>query len=608
MTNTDQNRLSISFVSYLLSCALLAFVAGGCENPEGPVKPNTAPDTRLANVPANDTIAKYILQGAIPEETLYWVGDDPDGYVIAFRYSWTDVYGGTSSPNDTVTLLNLTTIGETPLDTLVIVSEFTARNPGSLFRIYNFLATLDPNDAGTLDRIIDSLSTLRPFTLPYPSGAILTDSIRGADPLNNEAPTKGIFIFDSPADSNLHKFQVWAVDNSGAIDPTPATLHFWTLPSPGLIVEIEAGPTLSTNAYVLRYPTERNPGLLFQFDGEDVSTDQRDFSWVVDDTVNWSAWDPQDYAVVSALNFQETGSDTHTFYLRGRNRWGVISPTVSRMFTASVPAIDDPNWPKKTLVMINCRILPGAPTPNWMPPVDTTAVKDFYIEVLDSLGKTLGTNYDTWVNASHTSYAFPTRDVLSQYTSILLLSEQELPFLGSGSQGKIVQAKQDLLEEYLNIGGKLIFSSPPAIRFSLTPYDVFADAFLHVLTDSSATPFPFLQNGAYDFVGAVGKLGYPSVSLDTAKTATFPAEADGAIKNIALNYPRGFGQTIFEFDSKSGDPVFDNAPLGVRYLAPPALPPARETYSVVYFGFPLYYLKMSDVIAVLGKAFEDINE
>jgi hypothetical protein len=90
--------------------------------------------------------------------------------------------------------------------------------------------------------------------------------------------------------------------------------------------------------------------------------------------------------------------------------------------------------------------------------------------------------------------------------------------------------------------------------------------------------------------------------------ADFPPEANGLFKNIALNFPRGFGQSIYEFDSASDSTLFENSPLGVRYLAPPAIPPTRQTFSCVYFGFPLYYMNKSDVIAALRKAFEDINE
>ena len=250
---------SLSSVLFLVLTGVLAVVFVSCENPEGALNGNSAPDTRIANVPVNDTIALYIDRGAIPQQTLYWVGDDPDGFLIGFRYTWTDIYDGTENPTDTINILNLATIAGLTLDTLATIPDITLNSPGAMFRIYNYIATLDPEDA-VIRTIRDSLLTLRPFLVPYPSGYIATDWLQGADPLFLETPNKGIFLFDSPADSNMHRFEVWSIDNNEVIDPTPAKVHFWTLESPGLTVSISGGPTTASAAYVLRYPTERTPG------------------------------------------------------------------------------------------------------------------------------------------------------------------------------------------------------------------------------------------------------------------------------------------------------------------------------------------------------------
>jgi len=622
MTKTvmPRNLLHVIRLRLTLSLLFVAVCVGiwSCENPEGELNPNAFPETRLANLPPNDTIAQYINQGVIPEQTVFWLGDDADGYVIAYHYTWTTFAVDNATPGDTltvpgrtVTILNLAAIAGTALDTLAIVPDPASgqtRMPGSLFRIYNFMATLDPDDLETRNRIDDSLGTGRVFAVPYPTGTISGDSLVGADPLNNETPTKGVFIFDSPGDQNLHRFLVSAIDNSETIDPTPAVVNFWTLPSPGLTVFISTGPTVSSSPFVLRYPTDKSPGLVFTFGGIDPSTSDRDYSWSVDDTSGWSVWDGGAAATITAIQFEETGSDTHMFFLRGRNRWGVISPVATRQFRASVPPIDSLGWTKKTLVINNCRIT-SPPSPVWMPPVDSALVNEFYRGVMDSLGKTLGVDYDLYVTSGN-AYRFPTRDVLAKYTSILLLSEQELPNSGLGAQTRIDAGKQALLVEYLNIGGKLIFSGSPNIKlmFGLatsTAWDVLGNSVFHILTAVSTPRFPLVQNEGFDFDGGIGKLDYPNVQIDSTK---LPPEAAGTLRNIALSYPRGFGQTIFEFDSRSDSTSFENLPVGIRYLAPPPIFPARQTFSVVYFGFPLYYAEKSGVIAALRKAFEDINE
>lgn len=600
------------FVGMMLGLGLFVL---SCENPEGALKPNTPPDTRIANVPANDTVALYLSQGAIPQQTLFWVGDDPDGFVIAFRYTWTDLYQGTVATNDTITLMNLATVGGLALDTLVLIPPITRDTPGAMFRIYNFLATLDPDDSETRESLVDSLATMRPFLVPYPSGFIATDWIAGADPLLNEAPTKGVFIFNSPADSNMHRFEVWSVDNLEVVDPTSAVVHFWTLPSPGLTVNIPTGPGLATSSFVLRYPTERTPGLLFGFGAIDPSTNERDYSWSVDDTLHWSEWDPTASTTVTGIHLQETGSDTHTIFLRGRNKWGVISPIASRDFRAEIPPLDDPNWPQKTLLINNTRVNSNS---TWMPGVPADSVSDFYRDVFASIGKTEGVDYDIFVTSAN-SYAFPTLETMLQYTSIFLVAEQEISGAPFGELTRL-GTKRTSVETYLNLGGKLIMSGPPQVNllFSLAVADWagFAEDFFKVLSDVSQPPFPITTNPEFDFVQGTGVLGYPNIAVDPAK---LPAEADGAIKNIGVNFPRGFGQSIYEFGAKTDsvfflNPLtaaltrFDGSPIGVRYLAPPPIPPGRQTFSSVYFGFPLYYMMKSDVIEVLRKAFEDINE
>ena len=64
--------------SILLLTVLAGAIMAGCESLSGP-SPNEAPNTTLANVPAeNDTIFSLV--------TLHWDGGDPDGYVDTYEY------------------------------------------------------------------------------------------------------------------------------------------------------------------------------------------------------------------------------------------------------------------------------------------------------------------------------------------------------------------------------------------------------------------------------------------------------------------------------------------------------------------------------------------
>jgi hypothetical protein len=576
----------------------LVLLLAGCPTPDNPPFPNSLPDTRLANVPDNDTIGVNIDQGVIPEQTLFWVGDDPDGYIVGYRYRWIDAHRGAPDTTSWTTLVNLTNIAGSPLDTFMIVHP-RAR---SLYRIYNFFATIRSSDQSTINDIQDRLATGRYFAVPYNSGPVDGDSVRGADPVQIEAPNKGTFIFNSPADSNQHRFEVKAVDNSDSEDPTPATVYFWTRRSPGPVIFVSTGPTLTAPQFVIRCPTEVAPGLTFTFGGYDASTNERQFSWTCDDsTQGWSAWSDQPRAVVTAANLLPTGTDTHTIFVRGRNRWGVISGVAWRQFRALIPAFDDPAYPKRILVFNNTRDLNYPVLPNGA--IDSTSIKDFYSEILDSCG--WAGRYDFYVRHKGTAFPWINRTLLMQYTTVLFVAEARItiPFGGSGWQLQV--DKLDSLREYLYMGGKLIWSGSPAIKalFGGGGYGRFSTEIFHCAAEGFVTPFR--EDPEPNFIGTIGRSGYPSITLDPAKV---PPDSLG-LRYISTHYPRGFGETIFEFNDRLGRLGYQNAPLGIRFQGMPADPgpTCRGTYSVVYFGFPMYYANKSQAIQAMRKALQDIN-
>jgi len=572
----------------LVTIAGFAVVVWTCKYPEGPPSGNTVPETRLANVPANDTTALYIRQGTFPEQQLYWLGDDPDGYIIGFRYRWTSTRPNVPFPNspDWTTVLNIIKGG---WENSIIVRG----TPGSLFRIYNFLATLTQDDA-ELRMIGDSLATRRTFAVPYRTGIVATDSIVGADRSVIQTPTTGTFIFFSPADSNLHRFEVASVDNSDEIDPTPATVNFWTLVSPGSVAVIDAIP--APNAMAIRTATERWPGLNFIYRSLDPNNSFGiDFSYSVDDSVNgWSEWSASTEAYITALEFKPlvTGRSNHVFYIRARNRWGVISPIVSRAFSAVVPPIDEPNYEKRLLLINNDRIGSAFPT--------LAQVDSVYREVMDSLGRT-GT-YSVWVTTANGSN-FPPVDTLGKYTGVIVLQEHYIPPLGAGAQQIFNTSEQLAMRDYLNAGGKLIWSSAVNPIPGIQTWPNWATDIFHTIPVTAQSPI--IINPNLDFIGVRGAFGYPDVRLDSLKIA---ADSMGALRWIPMNFPRGFAQTISYFDSKTNSPIFEGAPVGIRFLAPLPNPGERETYSVVYLGFPLYYAPRSAMIQTLRQAFIDIHE
>ena len=585
-----RTTFSVRYGLLLALTAVLSLMVWTCEYPPGALNGNTPPHTRLANVPANDTVAKFIDRNTFPELTLYWVGDDPDGYVVAFQYRWTSTRPNTAYPaaEPFTTLLNITKSG---WDNVILVKC----NPPSIFNVYNFLVTLGAGDT-TLIRVIgDSLATLRTFAVPYKTGIVPTDSIAGCDKLLLQTPTIGTFVFESPVDSNIHRFEVRAVDNSNATDVNPATVYFWTQVSPGSLVTFDTFPVDSS--LCVRQITDRWPGLRFAYHSLDANNQFNfQFQWSVDDTLHWSPWSEDGEAFVTALDLRPIQSGPHVFHVRALNRWGVISPDSTHRFVVSVPPFDDPLFVKRTLIINDDRDLNGTRgRPN------LNQIDSLYREVMDSLGLT--GKYDTWRVAQSTPLPnkWPTRDSLGYYSSVVILMEYRLNPIGPGAAQRFPPGNQGQgrVQEYLQVGGKLIWVGTPYIEVGIQSYPAWAQSVFHLVQ--------VVRSQGLDFNGVRGAQGYPDVSLDTTLIASDSTGADANIGGIWVSAPTGFASHISTFESKSLNQM-QGLPVGIRFLAPPPVPPARQTYSVVHFGIPLCYSPKTSVIQSLRKAFEDINE
>lgn len=578
----------------LAAAVFLLVFAWSCDIPDNAPLSNSLPDTRLANVPDDDTIGVNINRGVIPEQTLYWTADDPDGYIVGYRFRWIDEYRDLRDTTPWTTLLNLTSIGGAVLDTFIQLHP----NAPSAYRVYNFLATIRASDQETIRGIQDRLATRRYFAVPYTTGPVPGDSIIGTDPVLVEAPNKGTFIFNSPADSNRHRFEVKGIDNSDADDPTPATVYFWTRQSEGPIVFFPPGPPPQPDntmpRFIIRCPTFRNPGLIFHFGGFDRTTEEREYSWTVDDsTVGWSPWNVETFDTVTAADLRSASPDSHIIYLRGRNRWGVISQVVWRYFRAITPVIDTLTGPSRILLYNNTRDRNYSSAPDGA--INRDSLMTFYMEVLDSAG--WAGRYDTLSRTTR----FPRRIELSKYHAIVFVADAYItpPFGGA----TIWQLKHqvDSLREYLNYGGKMVWSGSPKIASLFeSSYPAWANQFFH-LSSPAPNPLP-------SFVGARGRLGYPDIAIDTSKVRPDSLGRVG-LRDLSINLPQRLAVAIYDWRHRTNDPFYEGYPVGVRYNGSQAQPGpwCRETYSVVFFGFPLYYMQKAQAIQAMRKALEDLR-
>lgn len=151
---------------YAMVAIALFFFAAGCSTNtdlDGVRLPNSRPDTRITGQPPTLLEASFAVD-------LYWTGSDPDGLVVG--YEWKISNNGTDgiSPRDTLTTDPLT---------------------GAVLHPWRFTAASDT------------------------TFMVLADQDSFARDEHSE-----------PRSFRTHSFFIRAVDNNGAVDPTPAYISF----------------------------------------------------------------------------------------------------------------------------------------------------------------------------------------------------------------------------------------------------------------------------------------------------------------------------------------------------------------------------------------------
>jgi hypothetical protein len=545
----------------LLVVVLLSLggLLSSCSEPSDPGAPigNSPPRTRLANLPLNDPLGR--LPSETPTVTLSWVGDDPDGFVTAFRYRWSYLTpAGVAIYHDWTTLLNVSITGVT-----MIVKGNSMVVPD----IYHYFVTLA---AGAQDSVVNALVKGQPIVV---SG----DTVVAADPKSIVNPNVGVFIFESADTLNQHTFEVKAMDNLGAEDPHPASVEFWTpraLPPDTRL----AAPFPIDSAFVIDKVTDTFPGLKFFFEGLDLKSKRLEYSWSVD-SLRWSPFSSQQVAVVTTADMKPPYTGEHTFYVKARNDYNLQDSTPAKYtFRVVAPTFIDPARPHRLLILTCTR---GGSGSLGFPSI--AEINGFYGSLLDAVGK--GGAYDAWVTT--TVRQFPSRLALANYNGVIVNNDAQ----NGDPNGNLNAANGALLSEYLAVGGKLIVSAwKTAERFDTT----FAKDRFHI--QSFSDPQYYRMNNSNDFVGGQGSLGYPDLHLDTTK---FLPVWNGALASIPYVSPRGFAEIIYTFESKTGS-AWEGKPLGIRYVG--------ITYTVVYLGFPLYYARPDDAAGIMQKALHDIGE
>ena len=607
--------------SVILLSVIYLVLSWNCSNPEhkSGFNTNIRPKTRLSNIPRDSTKAES------PQLTLNWVGDDPDGYVVGFKYTWTYRIGGQESIHPDKIILNL------------IVEKFALMiltdNEKILPSIYKYFATIDP-EVGLDVTLKDSLNRGDTITISgikiYASNS---DSIRiqtgqrikNSFPVHT-SPNSGTFIFDSPDKTNFHVFMVSAIDNIGESSIQPATVSFETpqvLPPHTRVIGVPDDTVL-----VIRGTTPTYNGTTFRFQGIDPQGWTVEYRWVVDKNqwlaktgkIPWSKFGPSEYASVTAADFPDPYATKHTFYVQCRNAYGVIDTVgySERIVYApggerdSIGVTIDSAWysfntiyppfARKDIPPVNKILLINNTYVNILRPTSPShpspaTVADYYHDIfVNSLGIP-DSLISIWTVTGNQRENFPGRNEIGKYKLVVMFSD-------ATNTGYIYEKwsvgpdRQAILRDYCYVGGNIIFSGWAMSAPSNLPGDRnYNEFFAHILHVDVRKLAPLGGLTTFDCNGANGRRGYTDLRMDLTKSDSV---WNGCFAYTWSNYPEGFGETIHKYSSRSRNAFLEDIPISVRYDG--------ITFNVIYFGLPLYYMQRPAVDSTLAMALRDIQK
>ncbi|MCK4329952.1 hypothetical protein KAX02_08930 [candidate division WOR-3 bacterium] len=358
-------------------------------------------------------------------------------------------------------------------------------------------------------------------------------------------------IFESSDTLNLQKFVVRAVDNDDEYDPTPAERYFYT----PLVVAPETeitSPNDGDTFFVLQSISDWWEGIPLLFTGNDPDPGGEvvDYSYKVD-SKPWSNWQTDTSVILIPSDFDSLNG-THTIMVKSRDNTGIEDPTPAEIeILLILPSME------RTMLLVDDTRDGSGSLEN---PTDAE-VDSFYRTILN------GYEYDEWDLSDSTL----TKIALSKYQTIFWHADHK--------QDHHLSEYINLLQEYLNIGGK-IFLGGWRVLFNLREE---GESF-PIEYSSGSFAFDYLHirwaNENDDFMGDfLGTTGICSLAVDTLKLNPFRP----AFPNAFVVLEGAFTEPMLYYESLSEDPGFDGIPCGIFYRG--------TVYEVVFLGFPLYYIK-----------------
>ncbi len=236
-------------------------------------------------------------------------------------------------------------------------------------------------------------------------------------------------------------------------------------------------------------------------------------------------------------------------------------------------------------------------------------IESFYSSIFDSLGK--GGQYDIYdvPEISTTGEKdFVSLGDLANYSAVFVVAETDSFWsnlfggvYGSQPLRYMFDAERiEKLQTYCDVGGKVVISA--ANFLCVANSDPLVANMISIGSNSGDE----VREGYPDLIGATGDttIGYPNAIFDRQKIDTTVCPV-GALNDIWAVTPIGLGQGIYRYQSSGCDTstqgaFFNQKVIGTRYQG--------STYSVIFYGFPLYYCQFGNARDILKSTLIDIDE
>lgn len=392
--------------------------------------------------------------------------------------------------------------------------------------------------------------------------------------------------FQSDDALNKQIFQIRAVDNAGAVDPTPAEKVFYTERTLYPTVSIVT-PRNNSTYFAIEQVSDWWEGIEVAYYGYDPDISRGggivEYAWSVDNGP-WT-WTKDTAIVITPDKFAQPLAGTHTISAIAKDNTNLISIDTAKIkITLKKPTFD------KNILIIDAT--DEANFTGGIQAATDATVDGFYSELFP--------NSDMW---DLKTKSFPPDTVLGSYKLIIWHADAMYYTKPATAIGNYTEK----LADYLNIGGKMIVGGWRILKtfdwdnwgndsLYIFPQGSFVNEYLHIVT-AQETPGPYPG----DFTQGKGANSqYSDINVDKTKLP-------GAIYGGKLSYinlitlPGGFTDVIYSYnnDPQSSLYKYRGKAVGLRYYG--------TSFDAIVLGFPMYFIQKddakkmaSDMLAHLG--------